>query len=225
MDIFPDSTTGWVIYISITVILGAVGAAFWEVVLRPASTRIGNKLFNLFARIVAISSGRIYQDIAARVVDKPNLFSTALTIFIFTVILGGASTWIVLLKDPDYQIIPDEAISQMSSEELDELLHNNEIELHEINKDLALGLLTFSLFGIIFTGYFYLRNAFVISGVRYFDQAMSICAPYIDDTDQKKLLSEFSLVSNEAQFKSVLVKLNDIAAKNKIELPLSFLLD
>lgn len=55
--------------------------------------------------------------------------------------------------------------------------------------------------------------------VTSFDQHLRILTPYMSDRERVKIVSDFSRMTSESDYKNVYAVLNEVAAENKITLP------
>lgn len=218
---FPKDAGTWVLYILLTVALGALGTGFWETLFKPSVVSTGRFLLKVVTLGMSSARDDLYKDMATRPTYKPALFLVALVSLAFLSFLSlaasryyhyyvGSSKYVQMA---DYQ----SKINNMSIEELQKEKERLGIEMHSINKQIWLILFTMSLFGFVITTLVHVRCKYLSIAIAYFDQLMAICAPYLSTEEEKTFRSAFAQMICRNDYVTMIEKLKDHAMKHGVD--------
>ena len=217
---FPNDATSWILYILLTLILGALGSGFWETVFKPVFFRIGRLLLQVVTLGMSSARDNIYRDIATRPTYKPALFFVGFVSFAFTVFLGAAAAeYQHTYFEEDEQVTSaryEAKFKQMSPQELEKEKQRLASKILELKKDLALIFLTFGLLGFVVTTLVYAKYKYVSAAIAYFDQLMAICGPYISLEDEKAFRSSFAQMTRRDDYPRIVEKLKEHATAHGV---------
>lgn len=230
------------------IILGAIGTALWEVVLKPPSSWLLRKL--LSAATFGLKSAKIiiYKRIAS---GQEEPFAKFIAFyFIIILYLSG----IIVVADYKYNIINksrsnyekvislekinEELINpsikdKLSTFEKPEIIKQNRLkEREEIkklkNEIINLGkeanrsyviLIIFLIIVLTKLWVEYIILVYINSAIRYFNQLFRICSPLINDTERLNHLSEFARIKSPQEYKKLIESLKEIAKKHEFGVP------
>lgn len=212
---FPTDAKTWILYIVLTVILGAIGSGFWESVFRPIFSKLGRVSLRILTLGLSSALNSIYGDIAKRQVHRPILFLTFLITISAAGFLGMTGSYYHAKSLGGEEQTRAEAESTFNEGGISGL----DSRRKELEEKLSLLLFLFSIYFFVFTLYAYLRNSYVVSAIGYFDQCSAICLPYMTDDARKHLTSKFAQIKTKADFQEVIGHLHEVAEKNNLRLP------
>jgi uncharacterized membrane protein (DUF106 family) len=207
------------------ILTSIIGTLLWVILFE--------KIFPILARVTIALSNSFYisyiDNIYLQVANsEPNLGYSAL-IMLFPIIFFIYSNFFVskLIKDKEdsYEKHRKEKIEHfknISPEELKKEIEALEKKVQESRKSqnrlfkvisLLFVIITFLL--LLFTIAYYIS----IKTKSTFEQRINIISPYISDQQRKIIISHYSLMHNERDFKNVMQEIDSFANKNKIKLP------
>jgi hypothetical protein len=225
---FPQDAVTWVLYILLTVALGALGSGFWETVFKPSFVRIGRFLLKVVTLGMSSARDALYKDMAVRPTYKPAVFLVALVSFAFMLFLGTVTGYYYrdYFKAPEYVDIAhyESKIKDMSLEELQKEKERLGIQQHGLKKKLGLILFTVSLIGFVVTTLVHVRYRYLSTAIAHFDQLMAICAPYLSTEEEKTLRSAFAQMTCRNDYVTIIEKLKDHAIKHGVDTLPAFML-
>jgi len=192
----------WLIGLTGTIVLGAVGSGVWDVFLKPAFSWLGREVLTLVTLGLSSVKDSMYQDIAKGHHEVAGLnilvFATAVFVFLPMGFVTGVWTARRRLSDPN----------TMTAE-----------ANIKYRKRMSLAIVpVYALWGSIFFVRFLMIN-YTNLAVTYFQQSLAICKPYIDSKEQDQILSRFARTRTKRDYESVVASLHLVAKSNHLELP------
>ena len=212
---FPQDAATWALYIVLTILLGALGTACWEAVLKPIFVHVGRPLLKVATLGTSSLRDAIYRDMAARPTYKPALFLILFIVLGLSGVLGytGSRYYSSHFEQPPYvtKAQRQAELKDMSPERLDQERRNWEVEIHEIEKELSSIWFSLTLFAFVVTALLQARYRYVSVAIAYFDQLMAITAPYLSNEDEKAFRSAFAQIASRNDYLTIVEKLRDHA--------------
>lgn len=211
----PTDTKTWLLYILLTILLGALGTAFWETAFKPVCSALARILLRILTLGRVSATNSIYRDAARRLIHRATLFFYAPLLIALSLLVGytGAGVHLYALG----------GITHIEKEVTTTLNEKGPIALKDLgNKQkatLSLAAFVFATVLLIRTSYSHLRNSYVIALITHFDQCLAICLPYIEEHAKRKLLSQFAQIKTANDYFEVIQQLRTVAEQNNIELP------
>lgn len=212
---FPTDLKTWLLYIFLTILLGALGSGFWETIFKPTFSSIGRIFLKICTLGMVSAVNSIHKDIARRSVHKPVLFIIMLLTFAFSGLFGAASHDYYLKSLGGAETAEQRIINIFKNKGLSGI----ELEKKKLESELAFIFLILVTFGFTLTSYSFVRNSYIISAIIYFDQCLAICLPYLDDGKKLQLLSDYAQINTGKDFTSIIIQLKELAEQNGIKLP------
>lgn len=224
---FPTDAKTWVLYILLTVVLGAIGSGFWEKAFKPFFTMTSRILLQASTFGFATARDSIYKEIARRSLNRPILFILFLLVMVASMLLGFASfeynqthlpedAVIKLAQDKEREM---EAFKNMPAEVRAARVAELNSKIYSIKRKGAniqlLGAFWFAV--IIF--YSFIRNSYISSAICYFDQCLAICSPYLSAEEQIKLFAQYASISSRKDYLLLINSFEDVAQTHNFELP------
>lgn len=217
---FPQDVTTWIIYILVTVLLGALGSGFWEAVFKPVSVSAGRLLLKAVTLGMASARDAIYKDMATRPTFRPALFIVGIISITFTGFLGySSSQYYRVYFDAPKNVQESRFNTKTNNLSLDELVKEEQRlsnRVKELEKEMALALFISSLFGFVVTTLVHARYRYFSTAISYFDQLMAICAPYVSSEEEKMFRSEFAQMTCHGDYVTIINKLRQKASEHGI---------
>lgn len=228
---FPTDFNTWVIYVVLTVILGAIGSGFWEAIFKPFFTLITRVFLRISTFGLAAARDSIYKEIARRSLNKPILQLLFMITLFMSVVLGMASSkymrssisegnTVKLVQDKERYL---EILKNLPKEEVEKHASELKIKLHAIETELAkqifLGVFLGVLFLFVISIYGYARNSYICLAISYFDQCLAICRPYITPEERVKFLAQYASVSSKSDFALLIKSISNISETQNLVLP------
>ena len=218
---FPQDAVTWVLYILLTIALGALGTGFWETLFKPIFVTVGRILLKVVTLGMSSARDALYKDMAARPTYKPAVFLVALVSVAFVSFLATTIGYYsrIYLKAPKYVEIAhyESKIRDMSVEELQKEKERLGIQQHVLEKKIGLLLFTVSLLGFVVTTLVCIRYKYLSTAIAYFDQLMAICAPYLSSEEERALRSAFAQMTCRNDYVMIINKLKDHASKHRAD--------
>lgn len=212
---FPTDLKSWLIFVLITILLGALGSGFWETIFKPVFSSIGRFLLKIFTLGMKSAIDSIYKDIAKRFVHKPIIFILMMITFAFSGLLGSAIHDFESKSLGGYEKTKLEISNKIKENGVSYL----DSEIKKLESEMAFAILLMATLAFILSSYSFVRNAYIISAILYFDQCLAICMPYLDEEKKIKLLSQYALINTGNDYFQVVNQLKEIAEKKEIKLP------
>jgi hypothetical protein len=214
----------WVASIFVTILLGAVGSGLWDAILRPVLFKIGKALFTILSFGRKRASDKVYKEASLGHHERSSIL-VLMFIFAFPlgVVAGGELEWLTngfATKSISKQTIASEQCSGKQGTEKEDCIIASFKERFGAKFHLLSLLL---LFISIIIGY----EIFAISAanrvVTNFEQCLKICRPFMSAEEVIKLESHFALMKSKEDYGKIIKTLSEVANKNAIDLPKSYL--
>jgi hypothetical protein len=210
----------WIFGIIGTIMLGAIGSGLWSLLLEPSLSWVARGTLTLATLGISSVRDNVYQDIAKGYTEAPGLFLIALiTGFIFFVVLGYSSFRLG-------QFVGDRIFSKFIkrhlSTETDKIVEKLELELkkyenHLRKLEIVLIVLTILIASFLYVQYSMLK--YTNSAITHFQQCFTICRPYLDEAQEKKVLAQFSQIKNKQDYIDLMNQLYEIGHKKGADFP------
>jgi hypothetical protein len=217
----PDDVISWIIFIIISLFIGAIGTGLWESIIRPLITKTGNFFFKIITLGIKSAQNRIFTQIAKHSQHKPNLFLLYVLAFAFTVIIGYNFSAYTHSAEKKVQseicsIIKESAAAKETPEQL---THRLDQFRKKAKEKYHLFLIIFASSASVFIIYLLIKYSIIYSAISFFDQCIAICGPYLKNDEEKQLLSDFALITSSEDFYRILNRLSSIAHENNKTIP------
>ena len=218
---------------AVALVVGVVGSALWEMLLRPPTIWLGNALLEVVA---AVWSG--YLDTLYASVGQAQADSLVTLPFMLSVLLigGGPVAAAVSLhrrflglkerlkKVRERALLAAQGGAKIAplvepEKDLDQMIQETDADMRELERSIVRGLYpSVGAFviavAIVATHTFYVRSV-----VNWTGRSIEIVAPYVSQADLLKLRSEFRSVETAAQFFQLDARLRQIAVASGRTLP------
>jgi hypothetical protein len=228
------------------IILGAIGTAFWEVILKPSSSWLLRKFLSATTFGLDRAKNNIYKRIASGQEESFSKFiayyfvimiSITLIIVLINVkskVIEGYKVHydklISMEKDFEKSINPEKEPSiSDKSEKLKQDALQIRIDINKLKGEIIKTGRYANIFYIIFIlglCYLiimlwseYLMSVYINSAIRYFNQLVRICAPLMDKAERLNILSEFSRIKSPNGYIELTERLKKIATEHEFNVP------
>lgn len=206
--------------ISVTVVLGAVGSGVWEYVLKPGLSGTTAVVLDIATLGIDSYKDSLYSEVARGFREKSSvtLLSVAMYligIFAVTIAARIFPLWSRIMRSHGISSNPE--TQQVKSSLLKTVQHQaNRIVFQKPSAViLIIGYIFISVF--MFVGM--TRVIYVNSAQSHFYQSLRIIAPYIKIQKEQEMVSAFSSVSTELDYRDLIAELKSIAQQNSETLP------
>lgn len=198
-----------IIWVVITVLLGAFGSGLWEYILKPIVLS-GSTVFLEIATLGATAfKNSLYMDIAKGHHEESGL-KTLVVIFGITFgILGSLSLQVFVPKF----ILTVLGVDERCANE------NNDTLQVRLKRRVLFPFVLSSVFMFIFSVIIMSRLLYINAAVTHFNQLMLISAPYLSTVDRLKYGSLFAQIQNRDDYVNVVSSLVKICEQNKVQVP------
>ncbi len=209
------------------ILLGAIGSGVWKFLLEPAIFRGRNSILNIAVLGVEKYKNNIYEEVAKGFHEIPSLevYYYVIWIFALGLIVYGTELYI---KSKQLKWKHDKLLVEIKS--IITGTKRKELSISELYDDASKikpQRLVFTskiciVVVIIFATWLFIshfRHRYINSAITHFQQMCSIVKPYIDQQQEKQIISEFAQIKNKQNYINVIVKLKQLAEKNNLEMP------
>lgn len=229
---FPQDIKTWLVYITLAVVLGAIGSGLWEYLLKPTLRKSSSVFLKIITLGLKSSKDKIYREIASRPKQRPVFLILMTIIMAIFALLGNtaASFTSSQLDTPTAKI--DKAqftINSSTKEQLQKLeemiaaekaakkeIARLESEIAEREKEMVTFLFLTTLLLATYMLTSYAKCAYIHNATCHFDQVLAICSPYIDKHEKAHILSNFARIKSKKDYEKIIKELKDIANQNNI---------
>jgi hypothetical protein len=228
------------------IILGAIGTALWEVVLKPSSSWLLRKFLSVTTFGLDRAKNNIYKKIAPGQEESFSkfiafyfaiLFSITLIIVMITFkskVIEGFKVQhdklISMEKEIEKFINPEKepSISDKSAKLKQDVLQLrtdiNELKGEVIKIERYANIFyIISIIGVIYLIIMvwseFLMLVYINNAIRYFNQLVRICAPFMDKAERLNILSEFSRITSPRGYMELIERLKKIATEHEFNVP------
>lgn len=204
----------------IGIITGVVSSLLVLYLIDPLLKAVGGTTF-YFLNIV--NSGlwdSLYAKAALGVPQDPAVSIFSILAGVFAGLVMGVATAVVKNGQEGRAVIQSSAVSGSSNSK--EVLNVFDLALRvggKPKKFITVTLFLMSLFFVGLMSYSMWSYQFQYKIVTSFDQHLRILAPFMSDRDKLKIVSDFSRMKSESDYKSVYSVLGGVAAENNVTLP------
>lgn len=227
------------------IILGAIGTALWDIILKPSSSWFLRRLLSVLTFGLNRAKITIYKRISLK---EKESFSKYLASYFALLVLSGTiilSMILILYTTNSVHEIRNNILSlekqnkelilppKISANEKKEQIKKEIIQIRnkirqlkaEISKNTS-RLITYSII-IVFISFFlalmilieFLFLLYISNAVGYFDQLLTICRPFINETDYIQYLSDFACIKSPQDYKKIIENLHKVAKDREIDVP------
>ncbi|MDT8419964.1 MAG: hypothetical protein RQ754_06000 [Desulfuromonadales bacterium] len=216
------SPLAWIAGILGTIFLGALGSGFWNLILGPLVSKLGNVVVRISSLGIKSLKDKLYYEASKGHKNHLLKITTFLIfVFIFTPLMyvnqlsergerhaGYMKKAVEIAK---IENIKEEKYDKYVSEKFTEfLLEDTTNATHK----LALG----STLLFLFCLFHFFRIFYSESVVKYFDHCIRICSPYFKEKESEQLISDFALMTCKDDFEKITNKLEEVAHRGSVEL-------
>lgn len=198
-------------------VVGALGSGLYDVFLKDIFYFLGGFFVEIISHFYEGYVDTLYKNVGMKI----SVLTYVPAIFIVVLII----------------LIPMFALFKLSMiyEKFESRIRENEAEVNVSSKNLLKSIffrfivkskkrvyfftLIITLPGSILYTDILIREVTSISANNYLDRSIEIVRPFIDEKDFLLLRSEFRQVNSKEKFYNILLKINDIALENEVELP------
>ncbi|MEQ1143357.1 hypothetical protein [Acinetobacter soli] len=195
----------WILGILGTLIVGGLGSGVWEIVLKPLLSFVGNGFINFLINKSTNFSNEIYQSISMRSLDRFQakiyslmvMFLATFSIFICLIAFSQGKKKFELVK---------EDIKQVDKQWI----------FKDRKNFYCFITIYFLLASVPFVTYTYdgMKTEFISKKVIYFEYLLKVNADVINDTDLKKIESQFAQIKSSEDYIKIIKKLENLAFVN-----------
>lgn len=181
-----------VLWVLITLVLGAIGSGLWEVAFKPSLSLAGDGILYLTTLGMKSLHDGIYVEVA-----KGQYERTALQILsaIVGVVIGVMLAVIT--------------IGGLKRKSTDSSIEAKKGFLRKL-------FLLFCCVLLLFSTY---RTSYIVRAAAHFDQMMTICGPHLSESERLRLRSKFAQIRSKEQYVDLLSQLEQIAKTNQLVVP------
>jgi hypothetical protein len=191
----------WLVGITGALLLGALGSGLWEYVLQPAFGWAGSAALDVGTLGLERYKDGVYQEIARGNPQNISVFLLSLTIFLFVAFLGVVTGFVA-------------GVRQFRKESLSE-----EGEIATPSRTtfrIGVAAIVFAAGWMAISS---ARAGYVNRAQVHYEQLLATTAPHMATEERVGSRSAFAQIQSREDFITVLSTLNEIAHKNRLEIP------
>jgi hypothetical protein len=213
--------------VSAALVVGVVGSALWEIILKPIVVGIGNALLETVGFIWSGYLDTLYSSVGRAELDSLSILPFALSVFLFINLpIIAVATLRNRIRSMGLRVEKLRVRANPSSDPNDDLnrpindvLDETEAEIQRLAKSTYRTLVPPGLAFILAVVITATHTLYVRSVVNWTNRAFEIVAPHLSSNDLLRLRSDFRLVRTAADFLKLDAQLHHIAKTNGKQLP------
>jgi membrane protein YqaA with SNARE-associated domain len=203
-----------------TILLGALGSAFWEVAMRPFAVWLGKVILTVATFGSTTLKDSIYHEAAKGFHEASLLKVFSLMIFIIFATGGSILSGLLGWKMGSYQGRKfNDSLADIDTESR-EALHRNKIaSMKKRFPPLIATLGSFVLLLAVLEFIDFLELSQANSAYTFYSQSLTICRPYLSEKETQTLQAQYAGMNKRDDFIAITEELRKIASINHQKLP------
>jgi hypothetical protein len=207
MLVFIKKYYKWLGGILLTLVLGALGSPVWEFILKPLLTFTAKPLLYISTLGIMTYKNGIYVQIAQSFHEDISMRTYMLIVSALSGLILG---YLLAVFSFDKNIGSDQRSPKLS---MISKVFKNRLGRYLI--------LLYAIFVVSFMTIDLAKENYINSAITYYYQSLKIVSPFISNSQEEELTSQFSSIKNKEDFVIVTNELKQLANKNKLMLPKS----